>query len=516
MRVTITPMHSHLKWLLPLSALMGALLAAVQPGAWWRGALVFGLLAALGLWSLRRAWLWAGRGNMLAWSMALALGLRLLVGVAWAALLPEYGYDTPQQNAGYVFYDAFRRDGQAWDLAQSGGSLLNAFSQSYAADQYGGLLAFSALLYRVFSPDAHRSLLLVLAGAWAASISLAFACKAIATAGGQPYALPAVWLLALYPESVLMGSSQMREPFLIALMSVSTWGFVRWHYQSSRAGWGWLALGLGGMLLVSPSVAAFTLIWLAGWLWLRRAHALVTWRALAVAGLVGLAALALFALGINRSGSLSRLWDWFVQAARWDMLLGLRGSGWVQNLMEQMPEWMEMPFVLGYGLAQPVLPAALIEPSLPIWQILGILRALGWYALLPFLVFGTLSLAWRPEAGRRLWMWMAATGWAWIILAALRSGGDQWDNPRYRVIFLLIQALVFAYAWQARRNRWLGRVLAMEGVFLLFFGQWYISRYWTAMGRLPFFTMAALIVVCWGVIVAGGLAWDAWRKRHPA
>jgi hypothetical protein len=163
-------------------------------------ALVFGVLAALGLWSLRRAWAWAGGGKMLAWSMALALGLRLLAGVTWAVLLPAYGYDTPQQNAGYVFYDAFRRDGQAWNLAQSGDSLLNAFSQSYAADQYGGLLAFSALLYRVFSPDAHRSLLLVLAGAWAASIGLAFACKAIAAAWGQPYALPAVWLLALYPN----------------------------------------------------------------------------------------------------------------------------------------------------------------------------------------------------------------------------------------------------------------------------------------------------------------------------
>ncbi|MEJ5225536.1 MAG: hypothetical protein WHV44_13855, partial [Anaerolineales bacterium] len=319
----------------------------------------------------------------------------------------------------------------------------------------------------------------------------------------------------------LMGSSQMREPFLMALVTVSVWGFVRWRYQSVRWGLGWLALGLGGLLLVSPSVAAFTLVWLAGWLWLRREHTVLTWRALGAAAVIALAALALFAVGVSRDFSLgslrfSAVWDWFVQAARWDMVQGTRQSGWVQKLMEQMPEWMEMPFVLVYGLAQPVLPAALIEPALPIWQGLGVARALGWYALLPFLVFGTLSLLWRPETGRRLWVWMAAMGWLWIVIAALRAGGDQWDNPRYRVIFLLIQAMLFAYAWQGRGSAWFGRVLAMEGVFLFFFGQWYISRYWAVPGQLPFAVMVALIVLCWGVIVAGGLVWDARRKRRPA
>lgn len=513
MRVTISPMHAF-KWILPLSVLMGAALAAVQPGAWWRGALVFALLCALGLWSLRLAWAWAGGGRALGWAMALALGLRLLSALAWTTLLPTYGYDTPQQNAGYVFYDAFRRDGQAWDLARSGDSLLNAFNQSYAADQYGGLLGFSALLYRVFSPDAHRSLLLVLAGAWAAALGLAFARKAIAAAWGESFALPAVWLLALYPESVLQGSAQMREPFLIMLVTVAVWGFVSHFYAQARAGRGWLLAGAAGLLLVSPGVALFLAFVLAGWWWFGVRRGGISWRWLA--GLAAVIAAALFVWGTAGGFSLPAALGWFLAASQWDILLLERSSGWVQKLFTEMPAGFQVPFVAVYGVLQPVLPAALVEPALPIWQTLGILRALGWYALLPFLAFGALSLAWRREAGRRLWVWMAAAGWLWIVIAALRAGGDQWDNPRYRVIFLLIQALLFAYAWQARRNVWFWRIVAVEGVFLFFFTHWYISRYYVLFGQLPFFVMVALIVVVGALILAGGAAWDAWRARRPA
>lgn len=508
-------------WILPLALLMGAALSFAQPGDWWRGSVSFGLLAALALWSMRRAWLWAGGEKMLAWAMALALALRLLAGIAWTVLLPAYGYDTPQQNAGYVFYDAFRRDEQSWELAGSGESLLSAFDQSYSADQYGGLLAFTALIYRVFSPDAHRSLLPVLFGAWAAAVSIAFAWRAIAAAFGESYAAPAVWLLSLYPESILMGSSQMREPFLIALVIILTWGYVAWGYLGRRTGWGWLAFGLAGMLLLSPGVAVFALLWLSGGLWLRREHTAATWRALGVAAVVSFVALALFAVGAvceapTDDVSFTAVLEWFMAASQWDILLLERSSGWVQKLFAEMPAGFKIPFVTVYGALQPVLPAAFIEPSLAIWQALGIARAMGWYALVPFLAFGGLSLLWRRGPDRRLWAWMLGIALLWIVISALRAGGDQWDNPRYRVIFLLVQALVFAYAWQARRNAWFWRIVAVEGVFLLFFTHWYISRYFALFGQLPFFVMVALIIVIGTIILVGGAAWDAWRARRSA
>ena len=106
--------------------------------------------------------------------------------------------------------------------------------------------------------------------------------------------------------------------------------------------------------------------------------------------------------------------------------------------------------------------------------------------------------------------------WFWIILASARAGGDQWDNPRYRVILLMFQAALAAYAllW-ARQNhdRWLGRVLAVEGIFLLFFGYWYIARYthWQA-GQVHIFVIFALIAVFGGLILVGGWLWD--RRKN--
>ena len=39
------------------------------------------------------------------------------------------------------------------------------FSERYGSDQYGGLLAFNTFIYRYFSPDAQRPLMLVLLSA---------------------------------------------------------------------------------------------------------------------------------------------------------------------------------------------------------------------------------------------------------------------------------------------------------------------------------------------------------------
>jgi hypothetical protein len=106
--------------------------------------------------------------------------------------------------------------------------------------------------------------------------------------------------------------------------------------------------------------------------------------------------------------------------------------------------------------------------------------------------------------------------WTWILLAALRGGGDQWDNPRYRTILFLWQALVAGHVWvwwRETRNAWFPRVVACEGIFLLVFTQWYASRYFYVGGQLPFAVMIGLIVGLWGAILAGG--WWLDRRRVP-
>ena len=69
--------------------------------------------------------------------------------------------DTPVQNAGYVYSDAFERDQIAY---------MKAFPERWddfnpgdftGMDQYGGMTAISVGIYRLFSADVQRPLLLI-------------------------------------------------------------------------------------------------------------------------------------------------------------------------------------------------------------------------------------------------------------------------------------------------------------------------------------------------------------------
>ena len=136
-------------FILPASLILGAGLAFLQAGAWWIGWLGFSALFIVGSIALFIAWRWADAGKTLAWMIGLALLLRLAAGVAVYIALPINGHNSADDKAGYVFTDAHRRDDQAWQLASSGKPLWTAFDKTYYTDQYGGLLAFSAITYRV-------------------------------------------------------------------------------------------------------------------------------------------------------------------------------------------------------------------------------------------------------------------------------------------------------------------------------------------------------------------------------
>src|SRR5512136_1726679 len=99
---------------------------------------------------------------------------RMGLGITASALLPQVGYESKPQQAGYLFFDAYRRDSQAWDLAQSGKPLSRAFDQKFASDQYGGLLWVSAFIYRYLSAGTHQPLLVVLLAALFGSLGILF------------------------------------------------------------------------------------------------------------------------------------------------------------------------------------------------------------------------------------------------------------------------------------------------------------------------------------------------------
>ena len=191
-------------------------------------------------------------------------------------------------------------------------------------------------------------------------------------------------------------------------------------------------IGLLGMLLVSPAVALVTAHHLCRMDVLHERepslfhgiHSYFRYRFLA--GLLFLSA------SLNRSGQfdatspLHVVNEWLERTVKWDAYQLERESGWVQKLFDEMPEWMRLPFVAVYGIFQPVLPAALVAPTVPIWKAIYILRSLGWYVILPALImsFGAAAGRGGREKRRSIILWLSVLTWTWILFAALRGGGD--------------------------------------------------------------------------------------------
>jgi len=442
-----------------------------------------------------------------------------------------------------VFTDAHRRDDQAWKLAVSQLPVIDALSKQYGSDQYGGLLAFNTAVYRYFSPDAHRPLMLVLLSAFFAAFGVPLFWKAVSQVFGENVAWASTWIFALYPDSILLGASAMREPYLLTFNTFVLWGFVHrfyrfegstsinkfsdiltvaaWrHVLQDRSGWMWIALGLLGMLLVSPAIALVTILVFAGWMFFTSERREISWRGIAAIAVMFVLGLFFLSSSLNRSGEFATtspfhvINDWFQAAVKWDAYQLERDSGWVQKIFDESPQWVRLPFVAIYGIFQPVLPATIIYPTKLIWKVIGITRAFSWYALLPMLILPFVAAAGQGSRKiRNLILWLSLLAWIWILLAALRGGADLFDNPRYRIILFVWQSIIAGYVWvwwKETHNAWFTRIVAMEVVFLLFFTEWYASRYFYLGVQLPFAVMIALILGLWGGILGFGL----WQDRR--
>lgn len=510
-----------LAWIFPLSLCLAAGLAIVQDGVSIASVARPSILIAMGLLALVAAWRRFGAEGKLAWMIALALLLRVGLGTGLYMALPVYGHNSADDRAGFVFTDAHRRDEQAWELASSGKPISAAFDRTYYTDQYGGLLALSALTYGTFSPDAHRPLLVLALAALVAALGVPFFFKAIAEIWGNELATLAGWSFVVYPESVLTGGAQMREPFLLTAIAVAMWAFGRLlsgYRGSAVVGF---ILAFSALIVLSPGVAAAAVVVLLGWYWFRGDH--VSSRRLVMAlALIALAvAVVFFASSVVEEraaqlGPLGSLLRWVRQSIRWVTYDLNRGSGQIQALFSQLGAETRFLFVLGYGVVQPPFPAALLAPTTALWQGIAIARSLGWSVILPLLLYAPLAAFRETGSHRRVLVWLIASAWLWILVAAVRAGGDQWDNPRYRLIFFGIQSLLAAYAllaWLRSRDAWLPRILLMELVCFLLFGQWYAARYLQVGVALPAIWMIMLGLGGVGLVLAGGAIWDRALRR---
>ena len=537
--------RTDLYWILPGGIALGAALALVSPGSFLPGWLAFSALALLSLVALRASQRLAGGGKTIGWILALAFALRLGLGVGAWLLEPRIGYDNEVNRAGYLFTDAFVRDNQAWDLAASSDSLLTAFDEKLVSDQYGGMLWGSALIYRALSPDAHRPLLVTLLAALFGALGAAFVWGTGKRLLNENAAKTAALIFAFFPEAILLGAAQMREPFLMTFIVMAFYGLVEWqalHQQQTSEvlktsevwPWLWIALALAGMFLVSPGFILVTLIVAAGWYYFSHEGRRIPWQA-ALAALV-IFAVAFIALSLSwsslvtaNSGPLGVVGDWARETVKWNQQLLKGSSGIVQLLFEKFPSGLQLPFIGIYGILQPVLPAAIFEPSVPFWQILGILRALGWYLMLPFLAYAPFASPpphsphfglqnGETQRGQR-WLCLALLLVVWALIASLRGGADQWDNPRYRVILLGWQALIVAQVFlslKQGRIRWLLRILMVEATLLAVFTHWYMYRYLKIGFDIGIRNTLALAIGGSIVLVLADWLAEKWRSKTAA
>ena len=181
-----------------------------------------------------------------------------------------------------------------------------------------------------------------------AAAGVALAWKAIHQIWGRSMAGIACWILVLFPESVLLGSSQMREPFLITFVAMLFWGLVDWQSSRRRQAWAWIAGSLAGMLLISPGVAVLAMIGLGGWAWLRSRERRISWLPVLIVLAVMVVGLTLLGFGLAR-GALSGaspyalLVNWLPVTAKWDAYVLARNSGWIERVFEELPQPLHFP-----------------------------------------------------------------------------------------------------------------------------------------------------------------------------
>jgi hypothetical protein len=417
--------------------------------------------------------------------------LRLLAGLFWYSALPVLGHDSIEQRAGYVMADAYERDQTAWELSQSEKPLIRAFQGYRKADQYGGLLYLSALIYRTIGGETHQPLLMVILTAAFSALAVLLTWGFARRAWQDRVASIAAWVLAFYPEAILLGSSQMREAFTITLTMAAFYGLIR-YWQTRH--WTSLIWILGALLLYLPFSPPFAALLLAGLL-----LTAFTMRQKLLRGqilnqrqiwLLLIIVVTIVATGLLLSwrqfapeevtNPLAMISWWVRKSADWQAHLNEQASGWTQKVFDNTPAWLHAPLLIAYGITRPFLPAALVASSTSIlWTGITIWRSLGWTIVLVMLVYAPVQ-ALRKRNPDRLARILSLLVWLILIIASFRGGGDQDDNPRYRAAFAGLQIALVAWAWfeqQRTSDVWFRRALALPIWILVWFLPWYLRRY---------------------------------------
>jgi hypothetical protein len=473
------------------------------------GFLPFTYVLSLGILILWLGWRLIRPENPGKWLLYLVIGaavLRLAAGVFWFIELPIFGYPNETQQSGYIMYDAYRRENAAWELAQSEEPLLSAFQGASYMDQYGGVLFVSGFVYRYLAEDVHYPLQIVAITAAFSAAAVWFTWATAKQLWGEKAAKAAAWLLALYPEAVLLGSSQMREAYTITLVTAFSYYLIKYWKTLERK----QLYGVGAVLAISLATS-FPVVIMQLFIALAISISMYSWKtSTRNRRLITLGAVGAFVGFLVVISMISR--EWWGLVIDYQSYTTVAASGKLDAVLGRIPEWLHYPYLVGYGIVRPLLPAALVAyDSGWLWYSIAIWRAVGWTALFGLFLYANL-LAFKEKSWRSIVGALLTIVWIGILFASIRGGGDLWDNPRYRVIVAGLQACAAAWGlWrqQETKDPWLRRVVVTVGMLIAWFLAWYIDRKVVDYGW-PVTNMISLIVLAF-LSSVGYILWD--RKR---
>lgn len=495
--------------------------AALDLGLW----AAYSFLVLLGEGLLYLAWKLVEREGAAKKLFTLALFglfLRIGVGVALYQGLPRWGYDEKAQNAGYVYWDAYKRDSDAYARARSDQPLISAYTSRTISDQYGGLLAISGLIYRYSPVSGHHPLLVVVPLAAISMLAVFFTWGFLKRSINEQTAWIGAWILVLYPEAILLSASQMREPFLMTAVALTLFGFsyLRTGQMRKAAFLIGAAVGLFALPISPPTILILLALVALAWIWeVRDRPRLIV--AIVVVGLIA----AITALMISArawaalEGVEGTAWQvtqsWLANAtAQWRINLVSSQSDLLDVILDRLPTAVQVPFLVTFGLLQPFLPAAIIAPGAAIWKIIGIIRSLGWFLSLPLLLYATIRGT-RLKDRDNLIPLLAVIFWMAAIVSSYRAPSYQWDNPRYRATFIALQAGLTAWAWtraRASKDPWLWRIFVLITIPAAVVAAWYFGRY-TGRFDMSFELTAAMSAGLIGLSLLTMLVLDMRNRR---
>lgn len=277
----------------------------------------------------------------------------------------------------------------------------------------------------------------------------------------------------------------MREGITMTLAAMGVYGVVDYYKRHTREGVLWVVIAvllafpistLFGVMLIGVAGITAISLFIPGKVKVTRKTLIVIVVLIVLTLIVGF--LGEYFIPWMETSPISWIQDWLRATAKWQSHLSERASGKMQSLFEKTPEWSHIYILLGYGIVRPFLPAALLDAAAPIWKGVAVWRSFGWSILLPFLIYAPISAARRIKDGLTPFV-LSLVSWLIILIASYRAGGDQWDNPRYRAIFLSIQIAVSAWLWVVRKqanDRWFPRTIISFGLMILWFIPWYLQR----------------------------------------